>query len=325
MSIIRNNGRNGFTLVEILMAIAIYGLIAGAVSATFHTAITTWRGANAAADAMHHADNSIDQIYMALRSAYYPEASAPMDKYGFSHEDEGGDQPKSRDVISWVKLGSTLIGEDTPYAGVPHRVEVSMMDDDGPFGPGLYVRSWRLDGQPDDFDVEDDTIPVLISSAVVGFNCQMMDPDKRSNTVTEEINWLDDWEQTNRVPEAVRISLAVASPSPKQKPMIIERYIEIPISELSWNPVITGDAGRGSRGGRGGRGGARGIRGEGAAPGGAQGRGTQGRGATQSGRGISDGSAPPGRGTGGARQQNLQPARGQPQLQRTTPRREPQP
>lgn len=236
----RPSDRRGLTLVELLLAIAILGVIAGVVAATFHTAVAAWRAGTSAADAMHHADAALEQVYMALRSAYYPETRVPLDKYGFSHGDDGSDQPRARDTISWVKLGNALIGEDAPYAGVPHRVELSLLEDDGPQGPGLYVRAWRLDGQPEDFDAAEDVSPVLLSAAVVGFNCQMMDPDAKPMTYSDPIEWIDEWPQTNRIPQAVQISLAIAPSDPRAEPLVIERFVGIPMAELSWNPIVTG-------------------------------------------------------------------------------------
>lgn len=233
------NSRSGLTLVELLLAIAILGVITGVVAATFHTAVTGWRTATSASDAAHYADAAVEQIYMALRSAYYPESTAPLDKYGFSHTDDG-DPPDCRDTFTWVKLGNALIGEEAAYAGVPHRVVLEVLDEDAPQGPGLYVRAWRLDGQPEDFDPAEDVEPILFSSAVVGLDCKMMDPDARPMTYSDPIEWIDDWEQTNRIPEAVRFSLVVAPPTPKDAPLVVERFVGIPMSELSWNPTVTG-------------------------------------------------------------------------------------
>lgn len=226
--------------MELLLAIAILGIITGVLAATFHTAVTAWRTGTAAADTIHHADATMEQLYMALRSAFYPETKAPLYDYGFQHGDDGGEMPDARDTIGWVKIGNALVGEDAPYAGVPHRVEVSLLDDDAPQGAGLYVRSWRLSGQSEEFDPAVDVEPVLLSREIVGFNCQMMDPDKRPSTFTDPIEWMDEWTQTNRIPEAVRISLALKSGSPRNPPLVIERFVGIPMAELSWNPTVTG-------------------------------------------------------------------------------------
>ncbi len=233
--------RRGFTLVEVLLAIAILGILSGIVAATFHTAVTAWRAGTTVADAIHHADAVMEQVVMGLRSAYYPETAAPLDAYGFTHVD-GGEMPEAADTICWVKLGSALVGEDLPYAGVPHRVELSVRGDEAPDGPGLYVRSWRLDGQPEDFDPEM-VEPLLLSRQVTALDCRMLDPAKRETSVAEDEAWMDDWETTNRIPEQVRIAIAVGADSVREDPPVFERHVAIPLAALSWNPTVTGGSG----------------------------------------------------------------------------------
>lgn len=202
---------SAFTLVELMLAISILGVIIGVVASTFHVGVTAWRAGTSAADSVHRADAVMEQVYMALRSSYYPESSSPQYKYGFVHTDDGGDLPHSSDRISWVKLGNALIGEDTPYAGVPHRVELFIGDSSEEYVPGLYVRSWRLDGQEEDFDPDEDVTPVLISREVSGFDCKVLDPDESLEDMQDcdDLPWIDDWEDTNRIPESVLISMSV--------------------------------------------------------------------------------------------------------------------
>ena len=246
--------RAAFTLVEVLLAVAIFGTVAAIVGTIFFTGVNVWRTGTAAADAMHHIDAVLEQVTAGLRSAYYPESKEPLYKYGFVQENDGDDMPRCADKISWVKIGPSLVGEDATYVGVPHRVELFLLDEgDGPQGAGLYVRAWRLDGQEDDFDPEEDVDPVLLSSAVTGFDCKMIDRDKEVEVGEDEpFEWLDEWESTNRVPESVLLSLSV-DPAPEShlEPLILTRRIEIPLADLSWNPFQAGtsdsDTGRRNR------------------------------------------------------------------------------
>ena len=240
----------GFTFVELLLAVAIFGIVSAIVATVFYTGVSSWRTGTAAADALHHIDAVMEQVTAGLRSAYYPESASPLDKYGFVQENDGDEMPDCADKISWVKIGPSLVGEDATYAGVPHRTELFLMDEgSGPQGAGLYVRAWRLDGQEDDFDPEKDVEPVLLSSAVSGFDCKMVDREKEPEVGEEEpFEWLDEWETTNRVPESVLISIAVApAPESKLAPMVFTRRVEIPLADLSWNPFNTSSDSRDSQ------------------------------------------------------------------------------
>lgn len=231
--------RAAFTLLEVLLAVAIFGTVSAIVGTIFFTGVNSWRTGTAAADAMHHIDAVLEQVTAGLRSAYYPESKEPLYKYGFVQENDGDDMPNCSDKISWVKIGPSLVGEDATYAGVPHRVDLFLMDEsDGPQGAGLYVRAWRLDGQEDDFDPEEDVDPVLLSSAVTGFDCKMVDRDKEVEVGKDEpFEWLDEWETTNRVPESVLLSISVdPAAESRLEPLILTRRIEIPLADLSWNP-----------------------------------------------------------------------------------------
>ena len=244
------HARDAFTLLELLLAIAIFGICAAVVGSVFFTAVGSWRTSTAAADAMHHADAVLEQVTAGIRSAYYPESKEPLDKYGFVQENDGDEMPACMDKISWVKIGDSLVGEDATYAGVPHRTELFLMDEsDGPQGAGLYVRAWRLDGQEDDFDPEEDVEPVLISSAITGLDCKMVDREKEAEPGEEEpFEWLDEWETTNRVPESVLLSLAIAPPDDRRaEPLVLTRRIEIPLAGLSWDPIDTQNSSGSSR------------------------------------------------------------------------------
>ena len=248
-------GRRGFTLLELMLSVAILGVITAVVTMTLSTGVESWRVGTSMADEAHHADAVMEQLVMALRSAYYPEASSPTYEYGFRIEDDGNEPPDSLDTISWVKVGNSLVGEDVSWAGAAHRVEVFVSDD--PNNSGLFVKAWQLVGLDDEFDPEEDVEPVLLSDKVVSLNCRMLDPDKKVEPFTE-MEWLDEWTASNRIPYAVELTVAVAQPGEDAEPAEFKRIVHIPMADLSWNPIDTAkssrsSSGRGNRGNSSGR------------------------------------------------------------------------
>lgn len=227
-------GRGAFTLIEILLAVAILGTVATIVGTVLGVGTEAWRATAGLAEETHDGDAVMEQIAMALRSAYYPTSGEPTYEYGFQHEDDGDDE-SARDSISWVKIGATLVGEDVPWAGSAHRVQLFFSQDEDGQGPGLYAKAWQMVGEPEDFDPDEDAVPVLLSDRVVGLDCRMQDPEKALEP-GEPYEWIDEWTESNRIPASVRITLALAPQKKGADPDVMVRLVEIPMSATSWNP-----------------------------------------------------------------------------------------
>lgn len=219
----------GFTLLELLLAVAMTALIVGVAVAGFATVTRAWQKGSAMVDSIHHGDFVMDQLVMALRSAYHPDAKGAGGMYGFWIEDDG-DGEAARDVISWVKLGPALVGTDVAFVGSPHRVIFTVDDDEETGVAGAMFRAWRLHGQEEDFDPVHDVDPTIISSKVLGFNCRMADPEAED----EGPGWIDEWEETNRIPRAVEITLYVEPAEEDGDAVEIKRVFEIPGAAVSW-------------------------------------------------------------------------------------------
>jgi prepilin-type N-terminal cleavage/methylation domain-containing protein len=218
----------GFTLLEILLAVTILSLVATVTFMTFAAATSAWQRGSRLADNLHHGDFVIQQLVMGLRSAYYPDgAKGGAPEYGFWHEDNG-EGASAEDEISWVKLGGALVGRDNAFAETPHRVRFLVTDDEDGDSAAAVI-AWRLQGQPEDFDPED-IDPVFLSKRVVGFNCRAaweLDGDG-------EIDWLDEWEETNKIPTIVEVSLYVQPPQEDDDPIEVKRVIGLRVGALAW-------------------------------------------------------------------------------------------
>jgi len=218
----------GFTLLEVLLAVTILSVVATVTFMTFSAATSAWQRGTALMDRIHHGDFVINQLMMALRSAYYPEGQGDLPAYGFQHLDNG-DGPEAEDEISWVKLGGALVGRDLAYAESPHRVRFFLSDNESGRRSAAVV-SWRIEGQPEDFDPE--TLPpVFLSSRVMGFNCRAAWTLNKDG----EIDWEDEWTHTNRIPSAVEVTLYIEPVAPGQPPVELRRIVGLRTAELVWS------------------------------------------------------------------------------------------
>lgn len=226
--------RRGLTLVELLLALTLLGLLSVMLFGSFHAVVRSWEAGRAAIDNAGHADYLMDQLVAALRSAYCP---GQGEDYGLILTDDGDDN----DAIEWCKVGPALVGEDAEFAPVPHRVRVFVTPPDGDFPGGFTVRAWRQALQLDDFDPELDTVELTLSPRVIGLNCRVLDPDQERNA-DDTLNWADDWAKTNTLPAALELTLLMRPAEDGEDPTETKRIVEIPLAELSQNPTLGASA-----------------------------------------------------------------------------------
>lgn len=193
---------------------------------TFSTAVTAWRRGTELAENIHHGDFVMEQLVLGLRSAYYPETADSASEYGFHHIDNGEGE-LARDKISWVKLGTSLTGEDSDFASGPHRVEF-FVDRDQRGDEAAMVRAWLLLAQGEDFD-SDEVEQEILSRGIQGFDCKTAFEEEDG-----EIEWLDEWEETNRLPTVVQITLYLTRSEEDERPFEMKRIVPIPVAPLSW-------------------------------------------------------------------------------------------
>ncbi len=214
---------NGFTMIELLLALSILALISVVCFMTFSTVLNSWRRGTELADNMQHGDFVMDQLVMGLRSAYFPATTSGMSDYGFELEDFGTGE-YGGDKISWTKLGSALVGSDCPFAGSPHRVQF-YIDDDEEGELSVTVKSWRIQGQMEDFDSEK-IKPTYLSRRIRGFNCR-----PAFEKVEGEYEFLDEWEHTNNLPLVVELTLYFEPVGKSDKPVEVKRVVQIPVAK----------------------------------------------------------------------------------------------
>ena len=292
--------RRGFTLIELLMSVIITAIMMTVCFITFNTSIRCWSRSAAVADSVRNAEYALTQVVSGLRSAYYPTTGKQDYAYGFQLYDNGED-PEDSDTIQWVKLGTSIVGNRSQLSETPHTVRV-WVQKEGRDGPGgLWVKAGRLDLLADDPDVEVDFNddeqfePYPLIEGVQGFDCKVQSkPDSVDGDGTPK--WEDTWDTSNSIPYRVKLTFWMTPAKETGEPVPIMRVVEIPLWDISQNPVTVSSEEDGKGANKGGK-----TSGGGATGGGAGGSGTGGGaagGGGAGGRGSGGGGAG-GRGTGG--------------------------
>lgn len=240
--------RRAFTMIELLLAIAMMSIIVVAGYASFAVATRVWRMGTAASDSIQHADYILDLLSMALRSAYYPDASRPSPAHGMQLFNDGDDE-NAHDTLVWVKLGSALVGKNSPVANTPHKISVTALrpgdsDKEGFEEGGLEIRAWRMSALPEDFDETDEEYvkPLLVTPEVMALDFKLLDPDGNllegeAPDAEDELNWIDeDWtdDYTNRLPFAVSMAVYLRPSEKGGTPIKVQRLVTLPTAPLSW-------------------------------------------------------------------------------------------
>jgi prepilin-type N-terminal cleavage/methylation domain-containing protein len=315
--------RRAFTLVEILLAVVLLGVVTAVTMMTFNAVTHGWQSSTDYLDKMQRTDFALNQVVSGLRSLYYPHGGEQSYDYGFYLFDNGdGEDPRSSDVIEWSKRGSAIVGSKSAAADTVHRVQLMVLEEGNhDFAEtievtGLYARhcpdvTLRPKNNPDDIDFsfQNDEMyqPVLIADGIAGFNCRVLKDKEKVEAEHDESLFEDTWETSNAVPYKVELTFYLADPDGRayrSAAAPIMRIVRIPLFEQSLDGAAPpSDKSKQSGGGNRRRG--TGGTGGGAGPGGGGGTGPGGgRGGAGPGGGGFPGGGPggggfPGGGPGG--------------------------
>ena len=185
--------RSGFTMIEMLLATMLVGVLTTLSVLTFQAVSHGWQASTDYLDKVQRSDYALNQLIIALRSSYYPETGG--EEYGFFDPyDREGNRPGDSDIIEWTKKGSALIGSENAMADSVHKVRVMVLEegdtedgDDDEFEKfkfkepirktGLYARAFVDPGLASKSTDKDDARefyqqPTLVADGVVGFRCR---------------------------------------------------------------------------------------------------------------------------------------------------------
>lgn len=249
--------QKGFTLIEIMAAVAILAVITLFSVLSFNAITKGWEVSTEYMDKMQRTDYALNQVVSALRSMYYPHNGEQSYDYGFQLTDNGdGEDPDSSDLIEFSKTGSAIIGNRNAVADTVHRVQVMILEEGSRewgteiMKTGLYARQCpdvALRPKDDDVDYtfanDEMYAPVLIADGVVGFNCRVLkDQEQAKAKAGDEPKFEDEWEASNSVPYKVELTFRVADPegrSYRTNTAPVMRIIRIPVFEQSQDGAAT--------------------------------------------------------------------------------------
>ncbi len=217
-------GRRGFTLLEILVAVAMLGIVMTSVVATFMVGMQSWKRGQDALDNLNRSTVVGDAILRCLQGIVF---SLENPEYYGLYGTDGSDGEYPADEISFVTRSHRLRRDVGQAWKGPRRIRI-FMDDSGWGEPALSM------SVENPFVLESATEPEVIplTRYVRGINFRYMDPR------TGE--WLESWEtpeETSADPDAppllpgsIEVTLYVANVLPDQPDMVVTRVADLPIA-----------------------------------------------------------------------------------------------
>lgn len=244
--------RRAFTMVELLLAVMLVGVITTVCVFTFNAVSRGWQISTDYMDKAQRTDYALNQVILGLRSMYYPHDGRQDERYGFVLTNNGdGEDPRSSDVIEWSKTGSAIVGNKSSVADTVHRVQVMILEEgdrsyrDEVEVTGLYARQCpdaalrpADDASEIDYSFANDEMyqPVLIADGVVGFNCRVLKTADEVEAESDKRMFDDEFAESNAVPYKVELMFRMADPdgrSYRSNTAPVMRIVRIPIHEQS--------------------------------------------------------------------------------------------
>ncbi len=210
----KNTG--GFTLLELIVALVIMVIAFSIAFQAFSGTIRGWKRGTEVLDGIKHGDFAMSQLVSAINSTIY--FFNPRKTYAFTIE-KGSESGLPADEISFVTSSSAFMPHNSPFATGPHRITLFIDDEDGE--PALFAFAMPAIDEPEEFEEDYDTDPILVSTAVQGIELLIWDAD------TED--WTEEWEKENSVPERILLTVFVASDNEDDEPIEFSRVINIPV------------------------------------------------------------------------------------------------
>jgi len=218
--------RNGFTLLEILIAIFILATVLSTVFASYTGTLRVVRDTESRAEIYRMAGIALERIVEDLESVYMPEEAKTSDSedtqepFRFAGEDQEI-QGMSADTLTFPSLAHLVFGEeDQPWG----TTEISYYVEESDDGKGLIL--YRRD-RPQWEEVSDEGGGGLpLCEGLVSVNFSYFDAEGQ-----ESQDWDPASEEGTGMPKIVSVALEFVNPSDPETPLKFATGVTLPISE----------------------------------------------------------------------------------------------
>ncbi|HUI08035.1 MAG TPA: prepilin-type N-terminal cleavage/methylation domain-containing protein [Verrucomicrobiae bacterium] len=220
--------RQGFTLVEVLLAVMILSLVVTAVYSTWSAALSAWRRGSDASEVFQRQRIVMESLTELAESVVYYGASPGL--YAIT----GTSKPDWGDTVSFVTASDVLLPPSEAIDAGMRRVTISMEQDD-------YGRKYlAIVNEPavseDETNITATLQAHVLSMDVSGFYVRYLDP--RDNA------WYNKWDENSLIPLAMEFTVVFGEQGDRLPPVVVTRAVDLPtapfIGESTGLPLNAG-------------------------------------------------------------------------------------
>jgi prepilin-type N-terminal cleavage/methylation domain-containing protein len=207
--------RAAFTLVEILLAVAILGMVITAVYATWSAGLAGWKRSSSVSESLQRERVVLDTLMDLTSSLVYFGSKDRIYAVQGLHDMAKGDS------ISFVTGSDALLPATEILAAGMRRVTIAMGHDEAGRNLLGMVNQSALGTEANNEELQQR----VLCMDVTGFGVRYRDP---RNGV-----WQEKWEEDGVLPSAVEYTVAFGGADPRTPPIVVTRAIEIPAAEFA--------------------------------------------------------------------------------------------
>jgi prepilin-type N-terminal cleavage/methylation domain-containing protein len=195
---------HGFTIIEIMTAMMIFGMIVAAIFSTWSALAHGSIAGNRAAATAQRSRIALRTIEDALGSA----RSYVADVQYYTFDAENGSEP----YLSFVTKLSPSFPRSGRFGEFEVRRVTFSLENASDYSKRLVLRQTPV---LMDMDEDEQNYPVVLANNVKKFEMEFWDKQKG--------DWLDEWTQTNQIPQMVKFSLLL-----RDEPNQVTRIVALP-------------------------------------------------------------------------------------------------
>ena len=211
----------GFTLIEMIVALAATGLILGAAYTTLFSGLDSYRYSAYRGETFSILQRALDRIFDDLSSAHLSASGGRFVIENDSIEtEEYGEIPLDR--LRFQSLVSKISWDDRPQEDL---AEIEYFVDNDPETPPRWLV--RRIQSPVDSDLSSGGVIHLAGPRVLGIDIRAFDGAQ----------WVEEWDSSDRYPKQILVKLYMAPPASSR---ITDRVLTL--SSSTWIPGSNGQA-----------------------------------------------------------------------------------